>query len=64
MKNEKDLLGFAKNVAIIYIILVQIQWLFVFAIGLFRKETAVKHWIVLGITTLIYFLFIKDFLRI
>jgi hypothetical protein len=64
MKNEKDLLGFAKNVAIIYVILVQIQWLFVFCIGLFRKETAVKHWIALGITTLVYFLFLKDFLRI
>jgi hypothetical protein len=64
MKNEKDLFEFAKNTVIIYIILVQIQWLFVFSIGLFRKETAVKHWIVLGITTLIYFLFIRDFLGI
>ena len=64
MKDEKDLFGFLKNAAIIYIILVQIQWLFFFTVGLFRKETAVKHWTVLGIAVLIYFLFLKDFLRL
>lgn len=64
MKDEKDLFKFLKNAAIIYIILVQIQWLFWFVVGLFRKETATKHWIILGITVLIYFLFLKDFLRL
>jgi hypothetical protein len=62
MKDEKDLFGFLKNAAIIYIILVQIQWLFFFTVGLFRKETATKNWTILGIAVLIYFLFLKDFL--
>lgn len=64
MKDEKDLFEFAKNAVIIYIILIQIQLVFMFIVGLFRKETATKHWIILGITVLIYFLFIKDFLKI
>jgi hypothetical protein len=64
MKDENDLFRFLKNAAIIYIILVQIQWLFWFTVGLFRKETAIKHWIVVGVAVLIYFLFLKDFLRL
>ena len=60
MKKDNDLFDFFKNVLIIYFILIQIEWLFWFTVGLFMKETAIKHWTILFLTILIYYFFLED----
>lgn len=64
MKKENDLFDIFKNAIIIYFILVQIEWLFWFTVGLFMRGTAVKHWTILLLTILIYYFFLKDLFHI
>jgi predicted permease len=64
MKDNNKLYNSIRNFLIIYFIITQIMWLFWFFVGLFRKETAKRNWIVLGIAGLIYYFFMKEYLHL
>ena len=50
--------------AIVLILISMIVFFVKFTIGLFKKETAVKHWIVLLLQIPLYFFVFKPLLRI